>query len=273
MASVVPITTGFANSSFNVTCKSGRRLVLTVLDNHDERSAQRLVALTDWLVARGVRTPAILRDEDDLPLQRLDHSVCIMRPFQSGVQPEWLSREQVGTVGSALASIHQLGVPSGLGLPSRRLPLNWRSALTSAPSDLVALVEEADDVFDPHSESFVCLLHGDLFPDNMIWDDAGLLHILDWETASIDCPDLDLGFTLVGLTGGGPLGKGILESLLSGYDRNRTGEHDEVLGAARYACAVLAFQRYSRHVLRYPNREKTDFWRELMPFAKSLDAI
>jgi homoserine kinase type II len=268
-----PIATGFANSSFHVVAGSGRELVLTVLDNHDVESTERLVRLTDWLVEEGVSTPSILRDESGSAVRFHSGHPCVVRPFVEGEQPEHLTQTQIQRVGEAMARYHALDVPPELALPTRRLPENWREVLVDGPESLLGMVQAADVDVRRLPTTSTCLVHGDLFPDNMIWDESGTLHILDWETASIDHPVLDLGFTLVGLTGGAPLTLDIISHLTAGYSPNHDFDFCELATASRYACAVLAFQRYNRHVVRFPNPEKADLWKGLLPFADSLTTL
>lgn len=265
---------GVANSSFHATTTDGSELVVTVLDNHDNDSASSLVALTRWLVDRGVRTPPILQTTSGSSLGWFNGKPVVVRPFIHGSQPGQLSVEQAQAIGESMASYHSLDGANVFTLPTRRLPIGWEEDTEArAGREVHEVVSAAAAEFATYPASGrLSLIHGDLFPDNMIWDNQERLHVLDWETAAVDWAPLDLGFTLVGLAAEGPFDQGLCNGLLAGYARGggNTPTGEDVRVAARYACAVLLFHRYRRHVVRYPDPARVDHWKGLLPFLDSV---
>lgn len=268
-----PMHGGAANSSFKAAVVDAPPVVVTVLDNHTADSARRLVLLTDWLIDQGVPTPPVLRDLEGQACSEHRGHLVVVRPFVFGRQFAELSAVQAAEVGRSLRTLHSLTPPIELGLPGRRLPKDWREQLGSeAPSELREMLALADRALVGIQAAGTCLVHGDLFPDNMIWTADGALQLLDWETASVDLSILDLGFTAVGLAASAHGTKPLWESLLRGYQ----GQEGPLLPRAEftrgvfYAGCVLMFHRYMRHVVRYPDDTKCTYWKELLPLLQQL---
>ncbi|MCH2058438.1 MAG: hypothetical protein MK214_17875, partial [Thalassotalea sp.] len=65
----------------------------------------------------------------------------------------------------------------------------------------------------------------------------------------------------------------IMEEIIAGYEEIRvlTEEERNVLFIATgYAASMLAFHRFFRHVVRYPNPEKFNFFGEQMRFSNNV---
>jgi len=272
IAALAALEGGAANSSFVATTEEDEELVITVLDNHDARSASLLADLTDWLIENDVTTPPIVKDLDGHAVSRFEGKPFVVRPRIKGTQPTHLSGAEAERVGIALAHLHALEPPTKLSLPGRRLPSDWREQLgASAPGDLTAALEVAGHAFTRAETDGTSLIHGDLFPDNLIWTDAGELYLLDWETASLDWAPLDIGFTAVGLAADDLLLPGPRTGLVSGYTRDANeGAVDLLPLVTLYACAVLMFHRYMRHAVRFPDPAREHSWAGLMPLFRSM---
>ncbi|MGP2440188.1 phosphotransferase enzyme family protein [Streptomyces sp. JW3] len=120
-----------------------------------------------------------------------------------------------------------------------------------------------------------CLIHGDLFDDNVIVRDDGGLSVLDWETISIDDPLLDLGMAAVGLAQdeAGLLATDRLHTLLDGYEKRRpfTATDRALLPLEiEHAALIIAFHRYYRHNIRFPNPERATYHRAMVRFTESV---
>jgi homoserine kinase type II len=264
-----PLSGGAANSSFHAVTSTGKELVLTVLDNHDDRTATALGSLTKWLVCKGVETPPILHRDHLTQPETPEAKPVIIRPLIRGSQPAVLT---AGQVGASMAAVHQLDGADKLGLARRRLPIDWEDTPFAAAELAHDVVHAAAKELEQQDTSRNCLIHGDLFPDIMIWDQAGRLHLLDWETAALDWAPLDLGFTLAGLAGGAPLAQEVSDALLAEYTEagGQAPNPDEIRVGARYAGAVLLFYRYRRYVRQRPDPARFDYWTKLIPFMDSV---
>lgn len=118
------------------------------------------------------------------------------------------------------------------------------------------------------------ITHGDLFDDNIIVGADGRLTVLDWETVSLDDPLLDLGMAAVGLAQeDGVLAAPRLKALVEGYERAcPLAEEDRRALPAEiiHAALIIAFHRYYRHNVRFPDAAKSDYHLEMIKFVESV---
>ncbi|NUU25265.1 MAG: phosphotransferase [Streptomycetaceae bacterium] len=241
---------GTVNTNFLVETDRGEQYVLTVLSGRD-RSATALAAGTmRWLAASGYPTSAPLDGDGRGPRGR----TVALRPYIAGTVHDVLPVRLLGEAGAVLARLHELGLPPReLRLPSggRRLP---REAVAEigAFADREFAAWLGDRLADPPlSDENLCMTHGDLFADNLVERADGTLAVLDWETASVDDPLLDLGMAVMGLgvDADGRLRAERLRALVDGYRRVRPldgADMDRLRELARYAGAMVAYFRYRR---------------------------
>jgi homoserine kinase type II len=274
---------GNANSSYLIDSADGR-FVVTVLDNHDHTTANALVRLTDHLVAHGIDTPTALASRDGRRVIEWNGTPLVVKPFARGSVEVPLPARLVAPAGALLARIHAVPPPGDLAPNQRRLPATWRDTVPDQGSaaPLHAMLNRAElalNTLEAWRAAPVGLAHGDLFADNLVASPEGELVPLDWETASVEPLILDIGFTIVGLgRNGSRLDSEGTHSLLAGYKAVRHLEPVErllVVPAVRYANAVLAFHRYLRHNVRFPDVAKRGLYLELVEFDETLrsDAI
>jgi homoserine kinase type II len=261
---------GMANSSYLLD----GTYILSVLNNHDLVSANELAGIVAHVNAHGVTTPGLIARRDGGTVARFGDVPVILRPYVAGVPLSERSDLRGGDVGALLAGIHMVPPLDGFRSRLRRIPAAWRDDLAgqSCP-DLVATVEaaeafEATGVFE--HETFV-FTHGDFFPDNIIEQPDGELVPIDWEAAAMDSALFDLGIALVtAATREEGFHSGRARLMVDGYARVRGVAWDEalVLGAARYAAAMLGLARFVRHNVRLPNAAVKDSYREMLALAK-----
>jgi aminoglycoside phosphotransferase (APT) family kinase protein len=126
--------------------------------------------------------------EHGLPVARprlLDESGALVLDFVEGTTD--LPADPTGTMAETLAQIHATPLDVLPVLPERNDPvpelLEW---LAHAP-ELGRALEERGPFCGPAR-----LLHGDYWPGNLLWRDALLVAVLDWEDAAIGDPLSDL---------------------------------------------------------------------------------
>ena len=236
-ASLTPLSGGAANSSFRLASHQGE-YVLTSLDNHDEGSAATLARHTRALHHLGVPTSEVVPTTDGSLIAPISDRLLMVKKWIGGTVRQPLPLAFLTEAGELLARLHTL-----------------------AP--------EADSLRAP------CLIHGDLFDDNVIVRDDGGLSVLDWETLSLDDPLLDLGMAAVGLAQdeAGLLDTDRLHTLLGGYEKQRPvpGSEGALLPLEiEHAALIIAFHRYYRHNVRFPNPERATYHRAMVRFTESV---
>lgn len=267
---------GMANTSY-VIHTLNKLYVMTVLDNHDLASAKSLVQLIDYLTAAGLSTPAALRNRNNDGVASWHSKPVIVKPYVAGKSLDTLPEELLPVVGRLLASIHSVPPPQNLSPGGRHLPLDWEEILALRPCPpLHDELSSASNALE--ATEWKCLprglVHGDLFGDNLLVADDNNLVALDWETATIEPFTLDIGICGVAFCRTeGQFDEKRFTELLSGYNNERPisqAERSSLFVAVRYANAMLAYHRYVRHNIRYPNPAKADLYQELLNFAYRL---
>ncbi|MEU8787381.1 phosphotransferase [Streptomyces sp. NPDC048637] len=279
-----PLKGGAANSSFHLSSASGD-FTLTILDNHDIVSAQSLATHTQAVYRLGVPTTEVVHALDGSLITAFDGRPVILKKWIPGVVREPLPIPLLPEAGRILAQLHSLAPESegldGLPVGTRRLSAEHLNAIPQfADRDFAAWLTaclkrvcsaEADSERSPK------VAHGDLFADNVIVRDEGALSVLDWETVSLDDPMLDLGMAAVGLAQEDDvLVPERLSALVAGYQA--LAPLSEADAAAlpleiEHAACIIAFHRYYRHNVRFPDPSKSTYHLKMIKFVESVRAV
>jgi homoserine kinase type II len=273
-----PVKGGAANSSFKAVA-DGSSYVLTVLDNHDYASALELAERTKVLFDAGFPTTAIVTARDGSLVTLMGERPVLLKRWVHGRVLDGLPEDQLRVAGAHLATLHNL--PRDLiELPAktRRLSSEQRELILGFADRVFAgwLDEQLAKVTaaESHTTRPLALCHGDLFADNLVVSDDGSITVLDWETISLDDPLLDLGMAALGLAReGGLLSIDRLRTLVSGYAEVRPGiraDLDQLPTEIVHAALIIAFHRYYRHNVRFPDPTKSTIHRELIAFVGSV---
>lgn len=115
--SLSPLTGGAANSSFHLTGDTGD-FVLTILDNHDLPSAQRLATHTQALFQLGVPTTEVVPAADGALIMNLADRPVMLKRWIEGEVREPLPLDLLPEAGRILACLHTLEPKS----PGSRTP-------------------------------------------------------------------------------------------------------------------------------------------------------
>ncbi|MFF9396653.1 phosphotransferase [Streptomyces griseoluteus] len=280
--SLTALPGGAANSSFRVCSPSGA-YVLTILDNHDARSARRLAAHTQALFRAGIPTIEVIPARDGSLTAPLGDSTVILKRWVDGEVIEPLPLALLADAGRALAQLHAID-PTSAGLTD--VPVGTRR-LSAAHLDHIPHFEDrafADWLTarldrvrsaEAGTQRTPSITHGDLFADNLVISEGSRLTILDWETLSLDDPLLDLGMAVVGLAQeDNALVPARARALVDGYRSIATLTRADLTGLPleiEHAALIIAFHRYFRHNVRFPDPDKRTIHRALIHFVDSID--
>lgn len=192
---------GIENSTWLIDAHDHRRrprpVVLTVFERLGESTLLPYLKLLAVLAESGLPVPAPMTDRHGGALRRVAGKPAVLAPRLPGrhcLRPE---AEHCRQVGAVLATLHRQ--PTG---PARTLP-NERERLSDLASHLCRL----GDHDRRHAERLLrhwhdvapgdALIHGDLFRDNVLFDEQGrLTGVLDFYNACLERPEYDLAVAL-----------------------------------------------------------------------------
>jgi homoserine kinase type II len=269
---------GLAKTNYLVTATGGERFVLTVADDERNLPAETTARLLQHVAAFGMITSEPVESLGGNLLENVDHHCVLLKRYVDGHSHHVLPSAHLGPAGALLARIHRLPVPAWLPPGTRRM---------DDAAESVALFDDAEfakwvlrnladtrhifDIAEPR-----VLNHGDYFADNLVVTTSGDIAVIDWDTASLELPLIDLGFAIVGLACiDTSLHADRLRELLDGYQSVR--ELDEstralLKASAVYAATVLAHHRYRRFHVLHPDPRKARSHEEMQHVAESLHA-
>jgi len=162
-------------------------------ENQSGHDAEQEYLLLKALFDAGLSVPEpLLYDQGDL----LPEPSVVMKFVEGSSEiPVERLESNMSVIAETLAGIHSLSTTSLPQLPDRLDPTE--DILEFLPED-----EQWDDLRshlaslpDSRYTGVPCLLHGDFWPENLLWDSEGITGILDWEDAALGDPLSDVACT------------------------------------------------------------------------------
>jgi homoserine kinase type II len=201
-----PIAVGTVNTNVRVETDDGP-LFLRVNEGKSEDDVRREAAIVAHAAARGVPTPPPRTTPQGEPFARWRGELVSLFPWVAG---RTLARAEVtpahaAAVGAALGRLHRASEGFADHRPSRYEPDEIARRLTGIAALGRADLAEAVATLTPELAALphervpglpMGLIHGDLFIDNVLYDDRGALTaLLDFEQASWGRLAYDLAVT------------------------------------------------------------------------------
>jgi len=201
-----PIAVGTINTNVRVETADGP-LFLRINEGKSEDDVWREAAIAAHAAAQGVPTPVPRATSDGLAFARWQGEIVSLFPWVAG---RTLARAELTTghaaaVGTALAKLHHASAgfpdlgpgryePPEIDARLARIAALGRPELAAAVAilspELAALAQERI------ADIPLGIIHGDLFVDNVLYDDAGALTaLIDFEQASWGRLAYDLAVT------------------------------------------------------------------------------
>lgn len=247
---------GTVNSNFRVQA-GGKRWFLRLNEGKGAADVAAEVALVDRLLAAGLPTPAIQRAKDGRAVLEAAGRPTTLFPWIEGREaaPDPTRPSTVAVVGRALGRLHR----AGAGLGPDELPRNHYSlaelerrlgSFATDPrfADCAPLLAAELTAARARPSMISGLIHQDLFPDNLLVDEAGeLVAVLDFEQATFGALVYDLAVVInAWCWTGQQIDQGAQAALLTAYEAERplTAEERQRLPAeVRLAAARFAITR------------------------------
>jgi homoserine kinase type II len=202
LACMEGVSAGIENTTYFLTLSDQRRFVLTLFEMLDANQLPPYVQLTHHYHLRGLPVPSPLLDRSGTALQYLAHKPALLFPRAAGQHAIQPSLKQCSALGKVLAQMHlatsdfSVPIPNPCGLlwaehsAARLISLldaNDQRLLTSQ----LALGRTLQALSLPRG-----IIHGDLFRDNVLFEDNQVSAIIDFYNAGTDFLLLDLAIAV-----------------------------------------------------------------------------
>ena len=275
VAHAVPLAAGTINSNFRVESARGP-VFLRVNEGKSEDEAAYEAALVAFLADGGVATPRPLATVDGERYATVDGLLVTLFPWVGGAHHEPPSPADCAALGKGLAEMHRVGA----AFPDRRAGRYAKPRIVErahalvgrAPDPVVADLQHV--LASSYTPPIDGVIHGDLFPDNVLFEAAGGAVLLDFEQASGGSFVYDVAVCLLSWcwdAGGLSEDKG--RALVGAYGRVDGGELFE---AARFAAARFTVTRLGDVELDprvAPEIRAIKDYREFWAKLRALDAL
>ena len=201
-----PIAVGTINTNLRVDTVAGP-LFLRINEGKSEDDVRREADIVAHAAARGVPTPVPRADAAGALFVRWGDEIVSLFPWVAGrtLARAELTPVHAAAVGTALAKLHLASDGFSDHRPGRYEPFEIASRLTRvaileraelAPAVAVLMPELTQLGPERRTELPMGIIHGDLFVDNVLYDDAGALTaLIDFEQASWGRLAYDLAVT------------------------------------------------------------------------------
>ncbi len=274
LESITPLEGGWDNTNLHLVLEDGSSFVLKAWYANAVEEVNRVISRHIHLHENGIPTTVPIKLSDGTHMAIKDEVAWTLLPFVSG-GILGLDEVSVRSLGEIQARMHLIpqaecfpkSYRMGFELFDEVLSLSSRMGVSDPFVEMLSSqISEIKGDFP--SGLPMGVLHGDLFPDNVIGSEGGVSAILDLEEAWIGPMAFDLAMSCVGFGWDGTFPVwGRWRALLDGYQSIRKLTHDEVSCFPflhRFATLCIASWRFWKHNLREPEDSLSERYLEMV---------
>ena len=273
-----PIEQGAGNSNYLLNTNHGK-YILTVFEIEPIRAAHMIKILL-LLEKHEYPAPRLIKMANGEVLTKYHEKSVLVKPYITGYVAAELDDEKAKQVGLALAKLHEIPAPDFLpdkhsylenAYPTfmeQEIDRNYR---TWVGQRIRYIIEKLP------SQLPVGLVHGDIFYDNVLFEDENFKAILDFEDVSRIYKIYDLGMAVVGIcTEGTNIVIKKVRAFLDGYQEVRLLkeiEKDSLQLCIEWAAILTSTWRFWKYNIDMPDADKSEKYMQMVYIAKNASAI
>lgn len=272
------IKQGIGNTNYLLSTKGGK-YILTIF-RIDPIQVAHVSEVLLLLEKHNFPAPRLMTRASGEVLLRYQGKSVLIKPYIDGQVVIDLDDGKLHQVGAALARLHEIPAPKYLlnqhtyvvttypKVMEQELDQNYREWIGQRYRLLMKKIP---------SKLPVGLVHGDLFYDNILFEDEKLKAILDFEDVSRTNMVFDLGMAAVGIcTEDTKIKLDKVRALVKGYQEVRSFEEGEKYSLQLFIeCAAILTStwRFWNYMMDEPDNEKPRKHTQMVNIAKCVSAI
>jgi homoserine kinase type II len=232
------------NTSYHLWV-NGRRLFLRVNEGKSQGDVAFEAEVQRFLFHARFPVPELLPAADGLPFAEVAGKPALLFAYAPGEPTDALTPERCRLAGEQLGRLHELAAGFAGERPNPYGPARveaWLAPLLAQPAADVAAAAPALEAALAEARRLPGaprgLVHGDLFPDNVLWLGERIAAVLDWEMSCVETFAYDLGVALCAWAWQGGFQRVLARGLLAGYRARRRLDDDT-------AAALPAWTRFA----------------------------
>jgi homoserine kinase type II len=273
-----PIEQGAANSNYLLNTNRGK-FIFTVFEIEPIRVARisNVLFLLDRYEFPAPRPRKMANGE---VLTKYKEKSVLVKPYITGRIEAELDDGNVKQLGTALARLHEIPVPDYLPEKHPYLEKTYPKVMEQEiDRNYKTWVEQKYRYIIKKlpSQLPVGLVHGDIFYDNVLFEDGNFKAILDFEEVSRIYKIYDLGMAVVGIcTEETNIVIKKVRALVEGYQEIRFLEEiekDSLQLCIEWAAILTSTWRFWKYNMDMPDADKSEKHMEMVNIAKNTSAI
>ncbi|WP_422361946.1 homoserine kinase [Reichenbachiella sp.] len=225
---VESLTQGYANENLKVITEQGS-VLYRVCKQQPLHLLEYEVRLMRALKEAGIKTAFPIAAADGKCIQKSEEHFVMLYEFKEGEEPE-LTEKVAFQIGTEVGKLSQISLTKGLQKKNavhidncHVLIRDFIQCKNSMPEVFGYFKEQTDYLTSQLDSTLpIGLVHGDIFPNNTIYDGEDLIAIIDFEEACSDQLMFDVGMTINGFCFvNNELQPALLRSFLEAYNSQR----------------------------------------------------
>jgi homoserine kinase type II len=242
---------GTVNSSFELHA-GGARWFFRLYEEQDRTGARAEARLLAHLREHGAKTPAPVARRDGELTGELRGKPCALFPFVPGdmLCQSAVTAPHAARLGAEIARLHAAAKGAepranrfGAAALAQRLDRVERHARPDLRALVPSLREKLERLTNARAAQELVVVHGDIFRDNVLFENGEVSSILDFESAGLETRTYDLAVAILAFAFRASFDWDLARAFVSGYDSVRplgAAEKDALfadacLGALRFA--------------------------------------
>jgi homoserine kinase type II len=199
------ITRGVSNSNYFLTTTEGRYILTLYESGVQERDVPFFLGLMEHAAAKGIPCPRPIRDKSNYTFGMLAGKPAAIVSFLKGESLTRTSPEECDQVGRMLAGFHNAVCDFRLQRVNDLSVPRWQELVTQHATQADTMQKNLGDFLRQEMDDITKnwptdlprgIIHADLFPNNVFFDQGKLCGVIDFYFACNDFLAYDLAITL-----------------------------------------------------------------------------